>query len=80
LETLQAIEIDFQAVLIDKNALVSLQQIIRELQNTQNSIWSPLILNGIGFGPMSNHSLIMASYISRANAAITDLRTLLKTG
>ena len=61
-------EIDFEPVLTDKNALVSLKQIIRELQNTQNTIWSPLILNGTGFGPMANHSLVMASYISRANA------------
>lgn len=80
LETLQAMEIDFAPVLKDKNALVSLEQITRELRNTQNTIWSPLILNGTGFGPMANHSLVMASYISRVNAAITDLRNLLKTG
>jgi len=29
---------------------------------------------------MSNHSLVMASYISRVNAAIADLRSLLETG
>ncbi|WP_371829716.1 DUF2333 family protein [Thiocapsa imhoffii] len=80
LHTLQALTIDFERVLIDKNALVSLKQIIRELENTQNPIWSPLILNGTGFGPMGNHSLVMASYISRANAAIIDLRNLLEKG
>jgi hypothetical protein len=77
---LKAIEIDFAAVLEDKNARVSLLQIIRELENTQAPIWSPMILNGTGFGPMANHSLIMASYISRANAAIIDLRDLLQQG
>lgn len=80
LHTLQALEVDFDAVLKDKNALVSLRQIIRELQNTQNPIWSPMILNGTGFGAMGNHSLVMASYISRANAAIGDLRMLLQQG
>lgn len=80
LHTLQAMEVDFEPVLKDKNALVSLQQINRELKNTQNTIWSPLILNGTGFGPMANHSLVMASYISRANAAIGDLRSLLQKG
>jgi len=80
LETLRAIEIDFAPVLKDKNAVVSLEQITRELKNTQNTIWSPLILNGTGFGPMANHSLVMASYISRANAAISDLRSLLQKG
>ncbi|HRD64938.1 MAG TPA: DUF2333 family protein [Candidatus Competibacter sp.] len=78
--TLKALEVDFGDVLANKNAIVSLKQIIRELENTQSFIWSPMILNGTGFGPMANHSLIMASYISRANAAIIDLRNLLLQG
>ncbi|MCC8988039.1 MAG: DUF2333 family protein, partial [Candidatus Contendobacter sp.] len=78
--TLKALEVDFGDVLQNKNALVSLKQIIRELENTQAFIWSPMILNGTGFGPIANHSLIMASYISRANAAIIDLRNLLLQG
>ncbi|WP_412778551.1 DUF2333 family protein [Marichromatium gracile] len=80
LHTLQAIEGDFKSVLENKNALVSLRQIIRKLEETQSPIWSPLILNGTGFGPMANHSLVMASYISRANAAIIELRALLEMG
>jgi len=77
---LKAIEYDFADILIKKNALVSLRQIIRELESTQENLWSPVILNGSGFGLMANHSLVMASYISRANAAIIDLRTLLSQG
>ncbi|CAM3466772.1 DUF2333 family protein [Parendozoicomonas haliclonae] len=77
---LQAIEVDFADVLEKKNALVSLRQIIRELQETQQSVWSPIILNGDGFGILANHSLVMANYISRANAAIIDLRALLTQG
>ncbi|MBK1646141.1 hypothetical protein CKO25_16100 [Thiocapsa imhoffii] len=80
LQTLTAMETDFAQVLEKKNALVSLKQIVRELENTQDLIWSPMILNGTGFGPMANHSLVMASYISRANAAIIDLRRLLIEG
>lgn len=80
LHTLKALEIDFRDVLEKKNALTSFQQIIRELENTQSFIWSPIILNGTGFGPMANHSLIMGSYISRANASIIDLRNLLEQG
>jgi hypothetical protein len=67
-------------VLADKNARVSLKQIIRELEGTQETVWSPVILNGTGFGLFANHSLVMASYISRANAAIIDLRDLLSQG
>ncbi|MYE23844.1 MAG: DUF2333 family protein [Gammaproteobacteria bacterium] len=77
---LKAVEHDFAAVLEDKNARVSLQQIIRELEETQNAIWSPMILNGSGFGFVANHSLVMASYISRVNAALIDLRSLLDRG
>lgn len=78
--TLRAMEYDFRDTLAGKNALVSLKQIIRELENTQAFIWSPIILNGTGFALVANHSLIMASYISRANAAIIDLRNLLLQG
>ncbi|MGI1680210.1 MAG: DUF2333 family protein [Cellvibrionaceae bacterium] len=77
---LKAIEVDFQDVLEKKNALVSLQQIVRELEASQDTVVSPMILNGGGFGFLANHSLVMASYISRANAAIIDLRELLSQG
>ncbi|MCK5662744.1 MAG: DUF2333 family protein, partial [Thiotrichaceae bacterium] len=77
---LYAIEHDFNPVLKKKNAQLSLRQIIRELEATQDSIWSPVILNGSGFGMTANHSLVMASYISRANTAIIDLKRLLKDG
>ena len=77
---LKAMEVDFSEVLAKKNAKVSLQQIIRELEGTQERVFSPVILNGSGFGILANHSLVMASYISRANAAIIDLRELLSQG
>lgn len=77
---LRAIEIDFHDVLAKKNALVSMQQIIRELEASQQPVMSPMILNGSGFGMLANHSLVMANYISRANAAIIDLRRLLEQG
>lgn len=77
---LKGIEQDFGPALDKKNARVSLLQIIRELEATQGTIWSPMILNGTEFGFLANHSLVMASYISRANAAIIDLRELLSQG
>lgn len=80
LHFLKAIEIDFADVLARKNAITSVQQIIRELEMTQQPVRSPFIANGDGFGLLANHSLVMASYISRANAAIIDLRELLSKG
>jgi hypothetical protein len=77
---LRAAEIDFRAILRKKNALLSLRQIIRELESTQAPISSPVVLNGGGFRIFANYSLVMASYISRANAAVIDLRSLLSQG
>ncbi|QFU05926.1 hypothetical protein FIU82_13110 [Pseudoalteromonas sp. THAF3] len=80
LHFLHAIEHDFADVLEKKNAKVSVQQIIRELEATQEPVWSPMVLNGSGFGLVANHSLVMANYISRANAALIELSELLAQG
>ncbi|ABA58597.1 DUF2333 family protein [Nitrosococcus oceani] len=77
---LHALRIEFEHVLQDKNAEVSLAQVIRSLENSQKTLWSPMILNGDGFGTLANHSLVMASYLAAANAALIDLRNLLKQG
>jgi len=77
---LRAIEVDFAEVLARKNATVSIQQIIRELDAAQEPLWSPMVLNGGGYGMLANHSLVMANFISRANAALIDLRSLLSQG
>ncbi|MFP4063658.1 MAG: DUF2333 family protein [Halochromatium sp.] len=80
LHSMQAIQIEFRQVLEDKNAVVSMQQIIRELENAVVPKYSPMVLNGHGFGVLANHSLILASYMGRANAAIIDLGSLLERG
>jgi hypothetical protein len=79
-QILRAIEIDFAPVLENKNARVSLEQIIRELDAAQRPLGSPIVLNGSGFGLFANHSLVMGNYIARANAGIIDLRQLLEQG
>ena len=50
---LRAIEVDFADVLAKKNATVSVRQIIRELEASQEPVWSPMILNGSGFGVLA---------------------------
>ncbi len=39
-----------------------------------------MVLNGDGFGMLANHSLVMANYLSRANAGMIELRRLLEQG
>ncbi|MDQ6647707.1 MAG: DUF2333 family protein [Pseudomonadota bacterium] len=80
LEQLKAIQQDFGPILRSKHADISLQQVIRELEDAQRPLRSPMVLNGSPFGFFANHSLVMANYVSRANAAIIDLRELLKRG
>lgn len=76
----RAVELDFAQVLADKNARASVRQIIRELEAGLTPLRSPIVLNGGGFGLFANHSLVMANYLARANAAIIDLRELLDQG
>lgn len=77
---MRAAQFDFEGVLEDKNAVVSLRQIIRELEGALQPVRSPIILNGDGFGMFANHSLVLASYLSRAHSAVIDLRELLEQG
>jgi len=80
LHLFRAVELDFNSILEKKNAVTSLQQIIRELEEAQRPVSSPMVLNGSGFGWVANYSLTMANYISRANAAVIDLRSLMERG
>jgi hypothetical protein len=76
----RAAEIDFADVLEDKNARVSVRQIIRELEASLTPLRSPLVMNGGGYGLFANHSLVMANYLARANAGVINLRELLDQG
>jgi hypothetical protein len=76
----RAAEFDFAQVLADKNAEASVRQIIRELEASLQPLRSPIILNGSGYGFFANHSLVMANYLARANAAVINLRELLDQG
>jgi hypothetical protein len=80
LHMFKALAIEFEPVLRDKNAKVTVQQIIFDLEQATKRMWSPMVLNGHGFGYVANHSLVLGSYISRANAAVLDLRFLLQQG
>ncbi len=76
----RAAEFDFADVLDDKNAVASVRQIIRELEASLTPLRSPVVLNGGGYGLFANHSLVMANYLARANAAVINLRELLDQG
>ena len=60
--------------------MVSLEQVMRELDEAQKPLRSPMVLNGTPYGFFANHSLVLANYVSRANAAIIELQALLRRG
>ena len=71
---LRAIEVDFAAVLTDTKAGSALDDAIHELEASQAPLYSPVVLNGSGFGLVANHSLVMAAHLSRASNALVTLR------
>jgi hypothetical protein len=80
LHILKAVKYDFEDVLSKKNAHPSLNQIIRDLEDTQTPVGAIVIMNADNFGTFANHSLVMANYISRANAALINMVDLLRKG
>lgn len=75
---LKAVEIEFGPELARHQAQLSLRAAIHELEATQQTLWSPVVLNGSGFGVFANHSLVMANYLGRARADLADVRDLLE--
>lgn len=80
LHFVDALQIDFAPVIADKNAEPTLRQIERDLRGAIKGMRSPIVLSGGGFGLLANHSLVLASYIARINAAVIDLRILMQQG
>lgn len=78
LHLMQAMEMEFADLLHRHRAAVPVQRLIRELEATQQPVRSPIILNSSGFGMLANHSLVMGNYISRAQAAVVELRLALE--
>lgn len=74
LHLLKAVEVEFGSELERRQSLLSLRAAIHELEATQQTLWSPVILNGSGFGLFANHSLIMANYLNRAQSDLADVR------
>ncbi len=76
-QLLRAVTADFASVLNERGAQMPMQEAIRALESAQATIYSPVILNGSGFGLVANHSLVMASYMARADTAVATVRRLL---
>lgn len=77
LHLLKAAEADFAPLLARHRADLGLRAAIHELEATQQPLWSPVVLNGSGFGLFANHSLVLANYLHRARSELAEVQVLL---
>lgn len=78
LQLLRAVEVEYGDELDRRQVRLSLRAAIHELEATQQVLWSPVVLNGSGFGLFANHSLVMANYLGRARADLADVAAALR--
>ncbi|SHF46542.1 hypothetical protein SAMN02745148_02704 [Modicisalibacter ilicicola DSM 19980] len=70
---LRAVERDYADLLAKAGASGNMARLLAELEMAQRRLWSPLVLNGSGFGIFANHSLLLANYIMSARDQVRAL-------
>ncbi|WP_110658017.1 DUF2333 family protein [Salinicola halimionae] len=73
-QLMRAARIDYADVIDSSGAGADFDQLIAELESSQARVWSPVILNGSGFGLFANHSLMLANYTVRASQLVEKIR------
>jgi hypothetical protein len=74
LQYLNAARVEHAVAIAERSAGPRLCIVIRELEGALLPLQTPAIMNGGGYGLFANHSLVLGSYLSRAHAAVTELR------
>jgi len=74
MQLMQAARIDYADAIESSGVGDSFDQLIAELEASQAQLWSPVILNGSGFGFFANHSLMMANYTVRSAQLVSQIR------
>lgn len=74
----RALEVDFHAVLKDKNALSTFVDLEQTLEAAQAPMYSPIVLTGYRFGVFANHALALDAYTATANPTVINLMQTLK--
>ncbi|MHB0774397.1 DUF2333 family protein [Halomonas sp. WWR20] len=72
-QLMKAMRRDFSDEL-SSQAQSTVTQLLAVLEASQARLWSPVVLNGSGFGFFANHSLMMANYTLRATSLVQQLR------
>ncbi|WP_205527603.1 DUF2333 family protein [Halomonas sp. JS92-SW72] len=72
-QLLEGVQRDQADVLAESGAEAEWERLLAELSMTQRRLWSPVVLNGSGFGLFANHSLVMALHMTRARDLAAQL-------
>ena len=72
-QLLEGVQRDQADVLAEAGAEAEWERLLAELARTQRRLWSPVVLNGSGFGVFANHSLVMALHMTRARDLVAQL-------
>ncbi|QFU01305.1 hypothetical protein FIU83_06600 [Halomonas sp. THAF5a] len=66
LHLLRAVQRDQADMLAEAGLAGRWEALVAELELSQRRLWSPMVLNGSGFGLFANHSLVLANHMIRA--------------
>ncbi|WP_299312912.1 DUF2333 family protein, partial [uncultured Halomonas sp.] len=72
-QLLEGVQRDQTDVLDEAGVRGEWERLLAELEMTQRRLWSPVVLNGSGFGVFANHSLVMALHMTRARDLAASL-------
>ncbi|SDJ40297.1 DUF2333 family protein [Billgrantia gudaonensis] len=65
-QLMEGVQRDHADVIAAAGATQRWERLRMLLERTQRRMWSPVVLNGSGFGVFANHSLVMASHLLQA--------------
>lgn len=77
LHLLDGVRRDHADLIAAADATARWERLRAELARTQRRLWSPVVLNGSGFGLFANHSLVMAHYLTQARDLAATLASTL---
>ncbi|MGM0985646.1 MAG: DUF2333 family protein [Pseudomonadota bacterium] len=70
---LEAVRRDQADMLASAGGTEAWERLVVELERSQRRLWSPVVLNGSGFGLFANHSLVLANHMVRARDLARDV-------
>ncbi|MDA3874871.1 MAG: DUF2333 family protein [Kiritimatiellae bacterium] len=75
-----AMRTDCEDLFNSSKAMGIVNRVLNELENANNPMRSPMVLNGKEFGFMQNHSMVMAAHLAKAHLAIQELQLQISGG